>query len=325
MPLSSADNILVGGNLHYTAWAESVWGTKPGSPDEFLLPLTECGIKLNRKRRNNLPYFGQFGRKHGKTVSGYPQGNIAGALHGYHPAGLSKSVAQWLLEMAFNSPASNDLPSFGIESAQGPDIANKQWDGLRMNSFTLSGSEDDGVVMWSADVIGKLETQPATAYTVPDDLEKFSEFEFSDCVLTVADSSDGVVLEMQSFQLVRNNGLKPAMLGGRSPTHLKRTQRNTTFQCVILKNSDDYDDAERLFIDNTPDSEYDLTLTLRGLHNGSSTNNYTTVSIVMARAQLATPDDAHAVEDYSRTTLNFDLLKPDTSEADFAISFSTAS
>lgn len=327
MALSSDGNILVGGNLHYTAWAETsaaTWGTKPVSPTYLYLPLTECGIRLNRLRRNNMPYFGQFGRKHGKTVSGYPQGNIGGALHGYHPSGLSKSVAQFLLEMAFSNPASNDLLSFGLESAQGPDLCNKQWDGLRMNSFTLQGSEDDGVVTWSADVIGKSESQPTTAQTVPNDLEKFSEFEFPDVTLSVADSSDGTPIDMQSFQLVRNNGLRPSKLGSRTPRHLKRTQRNTTFQCVILKNSDTYDDAQRLFLAGTPDAEYDLTLTLKGLHNGSTTNNFTTVTITMKRAQLSEPEDAHAVEDYSRTTLNFDLLKPDSSDAEFSIAYGTA-
>lgn len=323
MPLSSTDNILVGGNLHYTAWDESTWGTKPGSPTYFFLPLNECGIRLNRKRRTNTPYFGQFGKKHGKTTSGMPQGNIGGALHAYHPAGLSKSVAQWLLEKAFSNPASNDLLSFGIENAQGPDLSNKQWNGLRMNTFTLTGSEDDDSVMWTADVMGRTEVSPETAQTVPVDLEKFLEFEFPDVTLSVADSSDGVEIDMQSFQLVRSNGLRPAYVGNRSPRHLKRTVRGTTFQAVILKNSDTYDEAERLFVGGDPDAEYDLTLTLRGLHNGSAANDYTTIEILMARCQLVTPEDQHAVEDYSRTTLNFECMKPDTSDADFEISFGT--
>jgi len=323
MPLSSTDNILVGGNRHLTGWDESTWGTKPGSPDYVYLPLTEYGVRLNRKRRSNRPYFGQFGVKHGKTTSGMPQGNMAGALHGYYPATITTSLAEWIITKAFGNPASNDLPSFGVEDAQGPDLSNKQHNGLRINTFTLTGTEDDDSVLWTADVMGKTEVSVETAQTVPNDLEKLTEFEFPDVTLSVADSSDGVEIEMQSFQLVRNNNLRPAYVGSRSPRHLKRTTRNTSFQTVILKNSDTYDEAERLFINGDPDAEYDLTLTLLGLHNGTASDDYARLVISMPRCQLVMPEDAHALEDYTRTTLNFEILKPDSASADISLVWDT--
>ena len=325
------ENTLVGQKRFVIAWDEDpdattsgAWGTKPVSPSTFLLPLDTCDVNLRKDRRNNKPYFGQFATKHGRSYRGMPQGNMAGALHGYKPANLSISIAEWLFNQALNDPTATEINSFGIEDVQGPDLTNKQINGLRFNTFTLQGSESSGRVEWSGDVMGKSESQvDTTSYSVPDDMEKLLDFEFQDVTfeLDLAGGTSWTEWKIDSFNLTCNNGLKPKYLNSRTPTMLKRTMRDRNFQVVIPKHVDTWDDYARVL---TSDAEPSARLTLLGLHNGTLSNAYTKVIIVFPRLQLVSgPQDRWAVEDYAMQTLDFQCLKPDTSTNELTHTWST--
>lgn len=325
------EDTLVGGKRFIVAWHEDPdsstdgsWGTKPVSPSTFLLPVETCDVNIRKDRRNNKPYFGQFGVKHGRSYKGMPQGSMGGALHGFKPANLSISIAQWLFDQAFGDPTLSEMNSFGIEDVQGPDLANKQINGLRFNTFSLQGSEQSGRLEWSGDVMGKSETQVnTTTYTVPDDLEKLYDFEFADITFEfdLAGGTSYTAHQIQSFNLQRNNGLKVAYLNSRTPTMLKRTMRDTSLQIVVPKHADTWDDYARVF---DSDAEPSARLTILGKHNGSLSDTYTKLVAVFPRLQfVGQPQDRHAVEDYTFQTLDFQCLKPDTSANEITLTWST--
>lgn len=310
---------LVGQNIHIVSCLEETWGQTPNAPTYVFMPLETYDVKLKRDRRNSNPYLGAFRRKHGTNYRGMPTGSLGGALYGHWPEGLGSSYAEYVVNFAFANPTSNDLLSMCCEQAQGPNVANKRHNGLRFNTFTLQGSQDSGRVEWSADVLGRSESYLETAQEVPVNLYRLPEFEFADVTLSVADSSDGMDIPIASFQLTVSNGLQTHYMNARIPTSLKRTTRQVGFQFVIDKNSKDYDDAARL----ATDTEYDFTLTLLGLHNGSGSDDYTRLVIDMPRAQLMDPDDNYQVDNYIMTTLPMDILNPDNSDGDIELTWDT--
>lgn len=325
------ENTLVGQKRFVIAWDENpdattdgAWGTKPASPSTFLLPLDTFDVSLRKDRRNNKPYFGNFGIKHGRSYRGLPQGNIGGALHGYKPANLSISLAEWLFNQALGDPTLTEINSFGCEDVQGPDLTNKQINGLRFNTFTVQGGESTGRVEWSGDVMGKSEVQvDTTTYSVPDDMEKLLDFEFADVTFEfdLAGGTSYTEWEIDSFNFSANNGLKPKYLNSRTPTMLKRTMRERNLQIVIPKHVDTWDDYARVL---TSDAEPSARLTMLGLHNGTLSDSYAKVVMVFPRLQLVSgPQDRWATEDYTMQTLDFQCLKPDTSAQEVTVTWST--
>lgn len=324
-------DVILGPNRHVTMWpedpdedssSEATWGTKPGTPRYYHMPLDTYDVRLTRDHRNNTPYLGQKARKHGRAYRGMPSGSFGGKLHGYWPSGATRSLAQFLMDMAFGLPDSNFINSFGAEDAQGPDTANKQHNGLRINRFTLSGSDQSGVVEFTADVMGKSEATVGTAQTVPNDLEKLLDFEFPDATmeLDLAGGTSYTEHEIESFQLVRDNMLRPKYLNSREPTALASGGRETTLQLSIPKHANTWDGYARTL---TADTFISGRLTLLGLHNGSAANNYTKVVIVFPRLRFVDPSDRHNVNDYSMTTLDFQCLKPDSASAEISLTWST--
>jgi len=304
---------------YYFAYLESTWGTTPGSPARVLLPLDSYGVQFMTDRRTNTPQIGQYGRKHGRRFRGRPEGSLGGPLFPQFDASTTKSKAQWLLEWVFGGESAINLPSIGIEVAEvGIANAGKRHAGMRCSQFTLQGSEDSGRVDWSATATGKTETVLASGdYTaVADDLGLLTDFEFADCVLTIGSA----VQEMKSFQITRNQPLKIHYLGDTSPSAVVKTGRETTFQVVILKETNGYDVVRRAL---DAETELDVNLLLKGKHEGTGADTYTTISIDMPRAQVITPTDTHSREDISTIQIQCDVLKPDSASPEISFTYDT--
>lgn len=313
-------NEISGGLSHLHLYNETVWGTKPGSPNYVFVPCNDYGVAFAAENRKANPYVGLFQRKHSKNFKGMPTGALACSLYGHHVnwdgvAGVDGSLAEYLLSWAFDNPGSAWLPSKGAQWAEGPDTANREHNGLRVNSLTLSGGEDTGIVAAQFDLRGKTETALVTAPTIPTDMETLPEFEFADATLTV-DSTD---LEFSNFSLQLQNGLKPKYRANRNPSLLPRTQRILSFTFALVKNSDTYQAAVRTLTSMT---EYDIQLSLQAPHNGTgATGTTTTLEIDMPRCALVNPDDQRSIEELTMTTINLDVLKPDTAENDVILTW----
>lgn len=304
---------------YYFAYLESAWGTTPVSPARVMLPLDTYGVQFVSERRTSTPQIGQYGRKHGRRFRGRAEGSLGGPLFPQFDGSTSKSKAQWLLEWAFGGESNILLPSIGIEVAEvGIANAGKLHAGMRCSQFTLQGSEDSGRVDWSATTMGKSEAVLAAGsyQPVPDDLNLLTDFEFADIVLTLGST----VTEMKSFQITRNQALKAHYLGATTPSAVVKTQRETELQFVILKESNGYDVIRRA-IDT--ESELDINLLLKGKHEGTGTDTYTTISIDMPRAQIVMPTDTHSRDDISTINVQCDLLKPDSSSPEISFTYDT--
>lgn len=304
---------------HYHMYLETAWGATPETPARVLMPLDTYGVSFLADRRTSLPQIGQYGRKHGRRYRGRPQGSMSGPLFPQFDSSTGKSKTQWLLEWVFGGETSINLPSIGIEVAEvGIADAGKRHAGMRCSQFALTGSEDSGRVDWAATATGKSEALLAAGsyQAVPDDLGLLTDFEFADCVLTIGSA----VQEMKSFQITRSQPLQVHYLGSRNPSAIVKGGRETGLQLVILKETAGYD-AIRRDVEN--ETELDVNLVLKGKHEGTASDTYTTISIDMPRAQVATVTDAHSRENVSTVTIDCDSLKPDSSAAEISFTYGT--
>lgn len=301
---------------------EATWGTTPGTPGYFFCPVTSYEVRMQRDRRNAQPFVGLRQRKHGRSYRGMPSGALQTALYGVYPgAGVSssatdQSIAEHLLEWGLGSHESVDLPSKLAEWAEGPNVANVRHNGLRVNTATLEGSAGNGGITINLDLMGKSESAVVTAQTLPTDLDKLVEFDFADSSFTLG----GSAISLESFRLSVANNLTPVYLNSTAPSHLSAGQRVASVQLVPIKNSDTYGALNRAFTE----SESAITITLKGLHNGTGTagTNYTQVVITLPRCAFVNPEDTRNIAELMRQPLNFDVLKPDSSSNDLSMVWS---
>lgn len=298
---------------------ESTWATKPGSPSYVFCPVLNYGVQLRRESRNAATFTGLRQRKHGQHFRDTLSGGVTVPLYGWRPSGLSGSLAEYFLTWAFNTAAPEGvmLASKGCEWAEGPDVANQRHHGLRVNSATLSGSADSGFIQLALDLIGKNDEAVTTAQSLPNDMEKCVEFEWADSTFTLGGSS----VELRSFQLQIQNGLKGEFVGGRTISLLPASQRVVTLQLEFAKNASTWDVYRR----TAADTETNAELVLKGLHNGTgATGDYAVGTITLSRIRYAMHEDQRGRDGISFLPLQFDVLKPDSSSTDVAIAWTEA-
>jgi len=301
----------IDGALSYLVLAkETTWGTT--GTNKFHVPVEDYSVKFNAENRQSALFSGIHQRKYSRNFRGMPAGGITLPLFSYWvntdgTAGEDESIAQVMLEWAFNSLDATFTDSMTAEWAEGPDTSNLRHAGLRVNSITLSGDDSTGSIMCSLDLMGKSEETFATAVALPDDREKFAEFLFADQTLTV----DATEVNPSNWSLTANFGQSPKYLGSANPTLLNRTQCQIDFSFTVLKTDDTYPAYHRAV---TTDQDLDIQIALVGSHNGTgSSGTNTTLTIDMPQCRMINPDDSR-VQDLVPETIQTHVLKPDTSE-----------
>jgi len=314
-------NEILGTKKYLVLADESTWGTTPGEPVYVHLPVTEYNVRFRPQNRQANPYIGLYQRKHSKNFRGQPTGQLNTPLYGWVDAGIEMSLAEYLLSWAFEGHEDTDLPSKLAEWAEGPNVANKRHNGLRVNSATLSGSDDSGVIELSLELQGKSEAGQnvvTAAQTLPADRNRILEMEFADCTFKLGGSTVGV----KSFQLQIQHGLKAEYLNSYTPSLLVKTQRVLTLSLVLVKNSDTYDTCRRA----VTSTEMTGQIVLKGLHNGTGTaeTNWTVATLDFGRLALVDVDEQGGKEDLATQPLNFAVLKPETTDNDLEITWTEA-
>lgn len=285
--------------------AEATWATLPGAPTRIHVPVNSCGVRFRPKRRNAQQRVGLFQRKHASNVSGHPSGPLVCELYGWHPTGLTTSLAQFMMEWGFLDQEAQFPRSKILEWAEGPDASNTRHLGLRVNSATLAGTADNGITL-SLDLIGQDSVNFATASALPDNRNKLVEFLFEDLTFTL----DGTVTPISGFTWQVQRGLQPSYWDNNRPQSMPKTQWVETFSVTPPKQGHAWEDKVR----SGGMQEVAATLALKGLHNGTgTTGNWTTLSIAFPRLSLIDADEQEANGIYAEP-LTFDVLKPDTTD-----------
>lgn len=292
--------IVAGVDNYINIYAESAWGTRPGSPTVLNLPVTSYTVAQQRNSRMTQAHYGQYGAVWPHHINGLVSGQIGGELTGIEPTGSSTSLADTIVGWAFGSETSKLLPSYGVEAIEGG-VADHQHNGLRVNQFTLAGAESQSI-NYVLDVMGKSETalgDTATAMTL--DMHGFPAFEFADASLTIG----GTAYDMKSFQLQRQNNLKVHYAGSSTPLVMVRGSRNTSFSCVLFKQNADWDVIRRSFTE----TDVAIVLTIKGRHAGTgASGTFRKLVFTMAACRYLVPQDAHAFDDLTTVTIPFQCL-----------------
>lgn len=330
MPITE-NNLILGATKYLTMYDESTWGVRPASPTYFHIPVTDYNVKFTPVNRQANPYIGEYQRMHNQNYKGMPSGTMVLPLYGFHLPSMGKSIAQYILDWAFGDYELIALTSKGAEWAEGPNVANKRHHGLRVNSATLSGSEDTGFIGVSLELQGQSEDGEdilVTAQTLPANRFKLVDFEYcgsaANADTTFFLGADGTEpIYPKSFQIQIQNGLKAEYLNSFNPSLLPKTQRVVTMQVVLPKNSDTYDAFRRL-----PNAtELVGQFLLKGLHMGTGTNgtNWSQAQIDMPRCSYVNHTDQGGIADLAFQPLDFVLLKPQTSSNDITFTWTDVS
>ena len=299
--------------------AESAWGTTPGTPTFYHIPVTSYAVKMARDRRNSTPFVGLQQRKHGRSFRGMPSGQLQTHLYGYKPGGAAQSIMEYLMTWACSQPETIDKLSKFADWAEGPDVSNVRHSGLRVNGWTVEGSADSGTVTISLDLMGKTEAALATAQSLPNDRELCVEMEFSDCTFALG----GSAVQLRSFRWQGQNNLAATYLNGTAPSFLAAGQLVESLNFTFMKADDTYTAYNRAF------AEVKMTgqMVLKGSHNGTGTGgtNYTVLTVDFNRLAFVNPEDTRAMNALIEEGLTFDVLKPDSSSAAKTLAYTEVS
>lgn len=310
--------VIHGIHSYLALFAETTWGTTPGSPVFYHIPVATYGVKMNRDRRNSTPFIGLHQRKHGKSFRGMPSGQLQTNMYGWKPGGAAQSIMEYLVTWAMSQPETVDKLSKGADWAEGPDVSNVRHNGLRVNGWTIEGSADSGTVTISLDLMGKTETALATAQTLPNDRELCIEMEFSDCTFALG----GVAQNLRSFRWQGQNNLAATYVNATSPSYLAAGQLVESLNFQMLKEADTYAAYNRAF------AEQEMTgqIVLKGPHNGTGTGgtNFTVLTVDFNRLAFVAPEDSRAINALIEEGLTFDVLKPDSASAAKTLTYSEA-
>lgn len=318
---------IVGAKDYLALVAESTWGTTPGSPTWVHIPVESYGVKFEAENRQAKPLTGVLDHKHNRNIKGMPKGGLTTPLFGWHPATLQGSTAgtlatshaEYLMTWLFGNPGAIVLPSQSAFYAKGPNLANQLDKGLRVNQATLAGSFENGISL-SADVMGHDQLGNAeigNAPALPNSRCRLVEFLMEHVVCNF----DGSDIPIGAFNWQAQRALKEAYytaVGGSNafrPGVLRATDFASTISLTRPKEDDVWAEALR---DMDPEDSHHLILTLKGLHKGTGAvdTNWTQVVLDYPAISFVTHEVSGGRE-LNDETLNFVILKPDTSGASY--------
>ncbi len=307
----SIETPIVGAKNYAVLVDESSWGTFPGGPTYIHVPVTDYGVKWQPVNRQAKPFAGLLQRKHSRNIKGMVGGALNTQLFGWQPTGLTMSLAQYLLTWGFSNPETLDLASKSAEWAEGPNISNKRHIGLRCNGATLSGSEDSGIAL-SLDLQGRDELGQATvttAQTLPNDRNRMVEFLFEHCTCEL----NGAEIPIGGFSWTVNRSLVGRYYNNTRLQTLRATDFKSTLSLTKPKEDDTWDAALRAL---DPDDANTVSLTLLGLHmgTGEADTEWTQVVIDFNLLSLVNAETQGGRDGLHDSTLTFELLKPDTAD-----------
>lgn len=303
--------------LKYVAmYDETDWGVTPGSPTYYHVPFFGWDVMLDPDTRQAEPFIGTMQRKHSRNYRGYPHGQGHCALYGWQPSGSGGvSLAQKMLDWSFGDLDNICPRSKGAEWAESGGSDERRDTGLRVRSAVLRGSEDQGFVDLTMDIVGQDEVSSFSPQAVPNDRNKLVEFEYPDVSFTL----DGSTILCKAFIHQARRTLEMHYLNSHRPSLIAQADRVDTLVLVPQKTDATWDAIQRL----STSTEVEGVITMKGLHNGTGSGgtSYTKLTRTFPRLSFMNKRDSQG-RVILFETLNFMVLKPDTSDPCFTDAWS---
>jgi len=206
---------------------------------------------------------------------------------------------------------------------------NKRHLGLRVNTMTLAGDSDSGVVSISLGLIGKEEqggvTSPTLSATNPQPVEFLMddvELYLSDEINASSASGSGEAVQIRSFNLTVNNNLQTYHANDFWPAFVMAGVREVNFQFSIFKTANTYDVLRR----TSAMTNRACRMVLKGRHLGTGASGvYTKIEIHQDRLNFANAVDQAGLNEMAQQTVDWITIKPDSlsNDVDFYYSLSS--
>jgi hypothetical protein len=298
----------VGWQNHLWVKAESTFGT--GVTPTIWLPYNSCDIRVVTEMFKANPFTGVRQRRApNQPVKKHVQGNLSGELLARQLSTVS--LAQTVVSLATNQPSGIDLDSWTMELYDPND--QKRWTGMRSNSLTLTGTAG-GPVTFSHDLIGILEattTAPSLVATTPVGKAMLMQ----DTTFAI-DSGAYVIM---AFTLTINNSLIVHHDNSIWPTVTAAGDRVWTLSFTVRKTANTYDAKRR----SATVSDQTFQIVLKGDHDGTGANTYTTGTIDIDRMNFLDAVDQMNREGLTMAEVTYDIIKPSTTDNDVDLTWST--
>lgn len=306
--------------------AGSAWGTEATVPVLLHHPVAKYDVKAGRMTKENDRLIGIAQSGHLQNVGKMLAGGLDVPFYGHVDSGTTIALAQSMFEWAFGDGSTVTLETSDarpsatvyniVRDGGNTQISSRKDAGLRVNKFTLKGSED-GFVEMSLELMGKSTAEfSSSPNALPNDRQELTEALFIDSIVTLGGSN----LPVASFELSVDFGLKPRRLTGAAAAGLTTGGWITNLPAagkvkaeltlVPLKTVNTWDGYQRLM------ATIDLAavLSVQGLHGGSGgSGDYTRLSLSMARCALKNADEVFGNDDIANQPLKFTVLKPSSS------------
>lgn len=272
---------------------------------QFFNAETHCGVRQRRAPNQSC----------NKVVSG----RLDVPMYAYHVTSSSatKSIAQHLIDNVLSGPASEDQDSFTFNRADVTEGTGVEHDGMRVNQLTITGSPETKAIMMAFDFFGQAETTGITVPTLSESVPHPKAFTFFNAVLQLG----GVTVYLRSIELTINNNLQNYFNNTEWVDCISQGRRMIDYKFGILKTANTYDALRRA----TDVTDQTASLVLKGVHDGSGSNTYTTLTIAIGRMNFGDAEDQVSLDGLDEQNVNYMVLKPNSSAADVALTWGTAS
>lgn len=301
---------------------ESTWGTV--GTTWYHLPVNSYGVRFRPTSRQAKPKVGLQQGKHFSNTKGFVAGQIDTYLYGYG-AGSSTSVSlmEKLLTWGFGDSESVCGAAKSAEwGLAGTDYGNKKHLGLRCDSITVRGSEDQDAISVMLNVMGQNESSTTFEMEgLPSDMNGITEVEFTNVDFYIGDDSGSLaLLPIRAFAIQRNRGLKEHYLGSDRPTYLGATTNETSVVIAPMKLDRDNDVLLRAL---GSQEQYGRFI-FKGSHVGSlSTGDLAVATVDIPRMALVNKEDSDDRDGFTFEQLQWTALKPDTTDNSVVLAYST--
>lgn len=263
---------------------------------EYYAAATHVGVRQRRQPQ-------QPSRK-------FLRGTLAGPLLGL--VASSKTCAQWIMELAISGPAALTPDSWTIGLYDPND--QKRHTGMCCNSLTLTGSAG-GPIMYSMAMEGVLEAQTSAPSLVAT-TKHGKAFMMQDATFALA----GSAATLRSFTLTINNNLRVEHVNGTWPSIIAQMTREVTWQFELFKSASTYDALRRAATVTNITGQ----LVLKGDHEGDLSDTYATATIDFDRMNFNQASEQGGRDDLGSQQADYVVIKPDTTDNEIDITWSTA-